>query len=191
MSRILNTNVVLLFDADTAGIKASMRSVELLLKRDMEIKIGSLPPGEDPDSYVNNFGKEKFEEFIRYAQNFMEYQSAYYESLGMFDDPAKTTEAVRELVKPAALINDELKRTLLIKSISKKFNLREKLLEKELSDVLSSNKKQQKLESQRKLKEEANAEEVIKDKSVPEHTFLLEKDKSLRVLTRNNSKLQK
>ena len=181
-------NVVLLFDADTAGIKASMRSVELLLKRDMEIKIVSLPPGEDPDSYVNNFGKEKFEEFIRYAQNFMEYQSAYYESLGMFDDPAKTTEAVRELVKPAALINDELKRTLLIKSISKKFNLREKLLEKELSDVLSSNKKQQKLESQRKLKEEANAEEVIKDKSVPEHTFLLEKD-IIKILLEGNPEI--
>ena len=53
-------NVILLFDADTAGIKASMRSIELLLKKDFEIKIVSLPQGEDPDSYVNNFGKESF-----------------------------------------------------------------------------------------------------------------------------------
>ncbi len=132
-------NVVLLFDADIAGIKASMRSIELLLKRDFEIKIVSLPSGEDPDSYVNNYGKEKFEELIRYAQNFMEYQSAYFESMGMFDDPAKTTEAIRELVKPAALINDELKRTLLIKSIAKKFNLREKLLETELEKAIKNN----------------------------------------------------
>ncbi len=44
-------NVFLLFDADTAGIKASMRSIELLLKKDIEIKIISLPSGEDPDSY--------------------------------------------------------------------------------------------------------------------------------------------
>ena len=131
-------NVVLLFDADAAGIKASMRSIELLLKRDVEIKIVSLPSGEDPDSYVNNYGKEKFEEMIRYAQNFMEYQSAYYESLGMFEDPATTTEAIRELVKPAALINDELKRTLLIKSIAKKFNLREKLLETEMEKAVKN-----------------------------------------------------
>ena len=182
-------NIVLLFDADTAGIKASMRSIELLLKRDMEIKIVSLPPGEDPDSYVNKYGKEKFEELIKYAQNFMEYQSAYYESLGMFEDPAKTTEAVRDLVKPAALINDELKRALLIKSIAKKFNLREKLIEKELDSALQQTKKQEKLETSRKLKEEeTKADSLAKDKSIPEHIFLLEKD-LIKVLLEDNSEI--
>ena len=181
-------NAVLLFDADTAGIKASMRSIELLLRRDMEIKIVSLPSGEDPDSYVNNYGKEKFEELIRYAQNFIEYQSAYYESLGMFEDPAKTSEAIRDLVKPAALINDELKRALLIKSIAKKFNLREKLLEKELDNALQQTKKQEKLETDRKLKEEAKTDSIIKDKSVPEHIFLLEKD-IIKVLLEDNPEI--
>ena len=179
-------NVVLLFDADTAGIKASMRSIELLLKKDMEIKIVSLPPDEDPDSYVNNYGREKFEELIKYAQNFIEYQSAYFESLGMFDDPAKATEAIRELVKPAALINDELKRTLILKSISKKFNLREKLLEKELGEVLSKNKKQNKIESERKLRETKVG--IIKDKSVPGYIFFLEKD-IIKVLLENNPEI--
>jgi DNA primase len=129
-------NVVLLFDADTAGIKASMRSIELLLKRDIEVKIATLPGGEDPDSFINNYGKEKFEETISYAQNFLEYQSGYFEKEGMFSDPAKMTEAIRELVKSAALINDELKRNLLIKTIAKKFNLREILIENELGKVL-------------------------------------------------------
>ncbi len=181
-------NVVLLFDADAAGIKASMRSIELLLKRDMEIKIVSLPSGEDPDSYVNNYGREKFEELVRHAQNFMEYQSAYFESLGMFEDPSKTTEAIRELVKPAGLINDELKRTLLIKSIAKKFNLREKLLEKELSQVLTQYKKQGKLETERKLKEEAKIDSSVKDKAVPEHIFLLEKD-IIKILLEGNAEV--
>ena len=130
-------NAVLLFDADTAGIKASMRSIELLLRKDMEIKIASLPSGEDPDSYVNNYGRERFEEIINKAQNFLEYQSAYYEAQGMFQDSSKTASAVRELVKPVAIINDELKRSLLIKSIAKKFNLREKLLETELEKAIS------------------------------------------------------
>ncbi|MGB8320469.1 MAG: DNA primase [Ignavibacteriaceae bacterium] len=178
-------NIVLLFDADTAGIKASMRSIELLLKRDIEIKIVSLPSGEDPDSYVHNYGKEKFEELIRYAQNFMEYQSAYYESLGMFEDPAKTSEAIRDLVKPAALINDELKRALLIKSIAKKFNLREKLLEKELDTALQQTKRQEKLETDRKLKDEAKIDSAAKNKPVPEHIFLLEKD-MIKVMLEDN-----
>ena len=50
-------NVILLFDADTAGIKASMRSIEILLKRDLDVKIVSLPKDEDPDSFVNKYGK--------------------------------------------------------------------------------------------------------------------------------------
>jgi len=125
-------NVVLLFDSDTAGIKASMRSIELLLKRDMEVKIVSLPEGEDPDSFVNKYGKDEFDELIKKAENFLEYQTRYYDSLGKFDDPATAAEAIRELVKPVALINDELKRTLLLKNIAKKFNIREKLLESEL-----------------------------------------------------------
>jgi DNA primase len=129
-------NVVLLFDADTAGVNASMRSIELLLKKDIEIKIATLPGGEDPDSFINTYGKEKFEETISYAQNFLEYQSEYFEKQNMFDDPAKMTEAIRELVRSAALINDELKRNLLIKTIAKKFNLREILIEKELDKVL-------------------------------------------------------
>lgn len=131
-------NVVLLFDADTAGIKASMRSIEILLRRDMEIKIASLPSGEDPDSYVNNYGREKFEEVIKKAQNFLEYQTAYYEAQGMFEDSSKTADAIRELMKPVAIIGDELKRSLLIKTIAKKFNLREKLLEAELEKAISS-----------------------------------------------------
>jgi len=133
-------NVVLLFDADTAGIKASMRSIELLLKKDVEVKIAALPVGEDPDSFINNYGKEKFEEIISYAQNFLEYQSGYFEKQGMFNDPAKMTEAIRELVKSAALINDELKRNLLIKTIAKNFSLREILIENELEKILKKEK---------------------------------------------------
>lgn len=136
-------NVVLLFDADTAGIKASMRSIELLLKQDIEIKIATLPSGEDPDSFINKFGKEEFDEQIRKAQNFLEYQTGYFESQGYFEDHKKTAGAIRELVRILALIDDELKRNLLLKSIAKKFNLREKLLETELEKVIKSQIRQQ------------------------------------------------
>lgn len=141
-------NVVLLFDADTAGIKASMRSIELLLKQDMEVKISTLPSGEDPDSYINKYGKEDFDELIQKAQNFLEYQTAYYESQRYFEDHNKTAEAIRELVKLLALIDDELKRNLLLKSIAKRFNLREKLLESELEKIIKTQIKQ---ESTRKV----------------------------------------
>ncbi len=153
-------NVVLLFDADTAGIKASMRSIEILLRKNMDVKIASVPEGEDPDSYVNKFGKESFDGIIQKAQNFLEYQSAYYENQGMFEDPAKTAEAIRELVKPVALISDELKRTLLLKNISKKFNLREMLLEEELRKILKDLNKNQERERERKAQTRRNKEDL-------------------------------
>lgn len=136
-------NVILLFDADTAGINASLRSIELLLKNDFEVKIATLPSGEDPDSYVNKFGKDNFLKIIDSAINFFEYQSHYFEKLGYFNDAQKTVEAIRYIVKSLAFIDDELKRTILLKSISKKFNLRENLLETELDNTL---KQQSKLE---------------------------------------------
>jgi len=165
-------NVVLLFDADTAGIKASMRSIELLLRRDIEIKIVSLPSGEDPDSFVNNFGREKFEELIKQAQNFLEFQTAYFESQGMFEDPAKAAEAIRELVKPAALISDEIKRNLLIKAIAKRFNLREKLLETELDKIISKTEKQVKSDlSLNEMKLSAySREQIVPDDSIKRTT---------------------
>ena len=131
-------DVVLLFDADTAGIKASMRSIEILFKKDMEVKIVSLPEDEDPDSFINKFGKDKFDDLLKKAENFVEYQTKYFSSIGKFEDPASAAEAIREVVKSLALINDELKRNLLIKSIAKKFNLREKLLETELDKSIKN-----------------------------------------------------
>jgi DNA primase len=152
-------NVVLLFDADTAGIKASMRSIELLIKKDVEVKIAALPGGEDPDSFINSYGKEKFEDTVSYAQNFLEYQSEYYEKQGMFSDPAKMAEAIRDLVKSAALINDELKRNLLIKSIAKKFSLREILIEKELDKILKKEKSSPR--TSKPVNEENTAKKII------------------------------
>jgi DNA primase len=140
-------NVILLFDADTAGIKASMRSIEILLRRDMDVKIVSLPKDEDPDSFVNKYGKEQFEELLKRAENFLEYETKYYQSHGKFDDSTTAAEAIRELVKPIALIQDELKRNLLLKNLAKKFNLREKLLESELDVKLKQLKRIEKSES--------------------------------------------
>jgi len=135
-------NVYVLFDADNAGVKASMRSIELLLKKDMEIRVITLPAGEDPDSYVNNYGREKFEEEIQKAKNFLEYQTAYYEKQGMLNDPVKLTDVIKELVRTLSLVRDELKRTLLLKDIAQKFNIRENLLEAELDKIAAAKPRQ-------------------------------------------------
>ncbi|NOX66793.1 MAG: DNA primase [Chlorobi bacterium] len=142
-------NITVLFDADAAGQKASMRSIEILLKKDFDVKLVTLPKGEDPDSFINKFGLDEFNSKINNAQNFLEYQAYQYELDGAFEDPTKQTAAIRELVKSAALVTDELKRQLFLKTIAKKFNLREKLLEKELDKFLNMNIQKENIAAQR------------------------------------------
>ncbi len=170
-------NITVLFDADAAGQKASMRSIEILLKKDFDVKLVTLPKGEDPDSFINKFGLDEFNSKINNAQNFLEYQAYQYELEGAFEDPTKQADAIRELVKSSALVTDELKRQLFLKTIAKKFNLREKLLEKELDKFLSMNIKKENIAAQRsqrvKISETPRSIEQSVDTSAPNP---LEKD---------------
>lgn len=125
-------NICVVYDSDPAGEKAALRSIELLLKKDFEVKILSLPKGEDPDSFINKNTKEDFEELLKKTGNFLEYQAEFYKRRGDFDNPNTETNAIKELVKSISLINDEMKREVYIKHLSKKFDIRLKLLENEL-----------------------------------------------------------
>ena len=176
-------NVVLLFDADIAGIKASMRSIEILLRKDFEIRIASLPKGEDPDSYVNQFGKEKFDELVKQAVSFHEYQTALYEADGYFTDSARSAEAVRNLVKSLSLISDELKRNFYIKTLSKRFNIRENILESELDKILTKEVKQENIH---KEKVETNKVFPNKEIKITQEVQFLERDIILLLLSGNS-----
>lgn len=131
-------NIVVFYDADPAGVKASLRSIEILVKQNFEVRIAELPAGEDPDSFVNKHGRQEFEEVMKRALNFLEYQTLQYEKQGLLNDPLQKAEAVRELIQSASFVNDELKRTLMLRSIAQKFSIREKLLEGEMEKYLQT-----------------------------------------------------
>ncbi|HEX2869433.1 MAG TPA: DNA primase [Ignavibacteriales bacterium] len=166
-------NIVVFYDSDAAGIKASLRSIEILVKQDFDVKIAELPEGEDPDSYVQKMGRQAFEEAMKRALNFLEYQTLQYEKRGMFNDPEEQTKALRELIQSASYVNDELKRNLLIKSIAKKFNLREKLLETELEKLKKTSSSHSRSEGQRQHKSSYSQKSEIfpHEESFPEGSF--------------------
>jgi DNA primase len=169
-------NIYVLFDADTAGQKAAVRSIEILLKHDFDVKVISLPDGDDPDSFINNNGASAFEEEVKNSRHFLEHQIYQYESDGLLEDPIKQTEAIRELVKSASLVSDELKRSILLKSISRKFNLREKLIETELNKLLyQSRDKRERIENNQR-RTEKTIPGVDENQSVSEKENALEKE---------------
>jgi len=130
-------NIYVLFDADAAGQKAAVRSIEILLKENFEVKVITLPEGEDPDSFINNYGKDEFADKVKNAASFFEYQVEQLRKAGKLDNVNDQTDAIREIVKNVALVKDVLRRTLLIKSLANKFGLREKLIESELEKIVS------------------------------------------------------
>jgi len=179
-------NIVVNFDSDSAGQKAATRSIEVLLKNGFDVKLITLPNGEDPDSYINKFGKEEFEKQVENAKEFLEFQSEQFYKAGVFNDSKKSAAAIRELVRYVALIDDELKRNLLVKSISKKFNLREMLLEKELDSILEIiEKKEAKSEFQTERKNAATIP-LLQNQNESNASFQFEKELIKLMLEGNN-----
>jgi len=121
-------NVTILYDGDSAGVKAAMRGLDLILEQNLNVKVVLLPEGEDPDSYVNKVGHSEFISFISdNAKDFILFKTdlALEE---VADDPVKKGELVRDIIKSIAKIPDPLKRSLYVQSCSKRLEIAEQIL---------------------------------------------------------------
>lgn len=128
--------ILMLYDGDTAGIKAATRGVDLVLQQDMNVRIAMLPEGQDPDSFVKEAGANGYRKFItENAQDFIMFKSGMLlnEAQG---DPVKTTVMIKDIVSTIAMIPDPIKRSLYIKQCAERFELSEKLLLESLNQAL-------------------------------------------------------
>ena len=128
----LTENVTILFDGDAAGIKASFRSIDMLLAESMNIRILLFPEGHDPDSFarensmefVKNFIKENSKDFIDFKAEILLKETE--------NDPIKKAEAIRDIVKSVANVDNGLKQEIYLKQIATQFGLTERNLFDEL-----------------------------------------------------------
>ncbi|MGS0748678.1 DNA primase [Halpernia sp. GG3] len=129
----LTENVTILFDGDAAGIKASFRSIDLLLAEGMNIRVLLFPDGDDPDSFSRKHPKEFVENFIKTeAKDFINFKAEVL--LKEADnDPVKKAEAIRDIVKSVAFVQNTLNQEIYIKEVSTKFHITEQSLFNELS----------------------------------------------------------
>ncbi len=131
--RRYTTNIVLLFDADTAGKNATMRGIELAIEAGFDVHTVVLPTGEDPDSFIRLNGKEAFEGALEHRQTFIETKAQLFEEQGAFRDPGRMAQAVRSIVETIAKVPDSIKRALFIQKLGERFHLSEQLLSTELA----------------------------------------------------------
>src|SRR5690606_30620939 len=128
----LTENVTILFDGDAAGIKASFRSIDLLLAEGMNIRVLLFPDGDDPDSFARKHPQQYVEQFIRNeAKDFIAFKSEILlKDAG--NDTIKKAEAIRDIVKSVSFVTNALKQEVYLKEISGKFGLSEQSLFNEL-----------------------------------------------------------
>ena len=128
----LTENVTILFDGDAAGIKASFRSIDMLLSEGMNIRVALFPDGDDPDSFARKHPREFVENFIKTeAKDFIDFKAEILLKEAQ-NDPIKKAEAIRDIVKSIGFVSNALKQEIFIKEISTKFELSEQSLFNEL-----------------------------------------------------------
>lgn len=152
----LTENVTILFDGDNAGIKASFRSIDMLLTEGMNIRVLLFPDGDDPDSFARKHPQEYVEKYIENeAMDFIDFKAEILlRDVG--SDPIKKAEAIRDIVKSVSFVQNALKREVYLKEVSNKFGLSEQSLFNEL-DVQKQITQNQTHHVQQQQKEKAAA----------------------------------
>jgi len=136
-------NVILLYDADVAGIKAARRGIELILEQGLDLSIVTLPDGEDPDSFVRSKGAEEFEKQIASKKSIITFISSLYRKEGKLSSPEDKTAFIKEIISYIVRIPDKIKISFYIKELAETYRLYESDMRDELARAYKEFKKTQ------------------------------------------------
>ena len=131
--------IVFLNDSDAAGDKSTVRGIEIALReRALTPYVVELPEGEDPDSFVRRQGAEAFAEYLRtYRWSFVQFMLIRARQDGRLADPQSETEALHEVLRLIALIDDPIARDAYVYEMSQRLDQPDILLRSELNRVLA------------------------------------------------------
>lgn len=135
--------LVMVFDADAAGKGAAVRGIGLALAGGMSVRVLTLPAGEDPDSYVRDYGMEPFEEYRKeHTLDFLRYLVKLARDDGRWDEPDERRKVISGVLEAIAQIPDELSRITYVQELSAVSRIGDRHLLGELAQVLSRQKRQ-------------------------------------------------
>lgn len=160
-------NITVLYDGDMAGIKASLRGIDMLLEEGMNVKICLLPDGDDPDSFARKHNATDFQAFINnHEVDFIRFKTnLLLEEAGK--DPIKRASLISSIVKSIAVIPEEIVRSVYIRECSRLLDMSEKVLTEATSQMVKQNIENRGKEQERKkLREER--QQAIATNNAPE-----------------------
>lgn len=136
-------NVTVLYDGDAAGIKASLRGIDLLLAEGLNIKVMLLPDGDDPDSFARKHNALEFQQYIDENEvDFLTFKTRILLE-GTRNDPIKRSAVISDIVKSIAVIPFQITQAVYIKECSRMLDIDEKVLLREVQKSVVQNKEKE------------------------------------------------
>ena len=132
----LTPNITVLYDGDAAGLRASIRGVDLILEQGMNVKVCTFPEGDDPDSFAR---KTAYEDLVLYLENNATDFIRFKASLLMQEaqnDPIKKAETIRDMVESISKISDLIKREVYVRECATIMDISEQVLFSTLAQIL-------------------------------------------------------
>ncbi len=128
-------NVTVLYDGDAAGIKASLRGINMLLEEGMIIKVVLLPDGEDPDSFARSHTRQEILDFLsEHETDFIEFKYDLLSS-AIEHDPIRKAELIRDIIDTIAVIPDQIARSVYVEQCAQRLGMKEDVLFAEVARV--------------------------------------------------------
>ena len=147
-------NITILFDGDAAGIKASFRGIDMILKEGLNVKVVLFPDGEDPDSFAKKSTTEELQTYIdSNAKDFIVFKSdVLLADAG--DDPLKKAQLINDIVGSIAVIDDAIKRQVYAQECASIFDIAEPTILQEVNRVRQKKKEEQVKQDERQKRME-------------------------------------
>lgn len=175
--RRFTRNLTLIFDADPAGMKASIRGIDLALKEDMNLRIVTLPKGEDPDTFCRKNQLSEVREYIdTHETDFLLFKMNLVTPEALLD-PIKKSALIKDIIETISLIPDNLKRDEYIKLLAEKQKLNIENVYTEINKSIDKNVKsenKQNIQSEDvKEKQTTQIPSFVNQTSLPEEKQLI------------------
>lgn len=126
----------IVYDADTAGINAAQRGLDLAVEEGFDVEIVTLPEGDDPDSLLQREGAESFQWYLDHAESLVVYKISIAKKQGLLETPSGQTNVVRDVLETIAKVPDQFQRDFMIRDVALRFHLSEQDLYREIQGML-------------------------------------------------------
>jgi DNA primase len=139
--RRLTPNITVLFDGDAAGIRASLRGIDLILEQGMNVRVVTFPEGEDPDSFAKSVAADELKNHLtEKSQDFINYKVALLMEEAQ-NDPVKKAGLIRDIVTSISKIPDNIQREVYVQECARRLDVSEAVLFNELAQLIQKSQK--------------------------------------------------